>query len=510
MSRLGSALLSRDPLPIPLGLAVVTACIGVETAVMLLLKTLAAENAFGVLYLIGVLVVASGWGAGLTVGTAALSAFAFDYFRSWPDTKVVPAEPQDWTVLLVFVVVGLVANVLARTARANAAAAEQRRQDAEASRDELGVLAGQQAGLRRVATLVARGARPSDVFPAVANELARSLGVANAALWRYENDGTATLIAARDDPGRVVRTPVGSRWPLDGENIGATVAHSGRPARMDTHDTAIGDVAALITGLGLRSGVGAPVVVEGRLWGIAVVGSSSEPLPLDTEQRIGEFTELVATAIANAEAHAALTASRARLVTTADDARRRLERDLHDGAQQRLVSLALQLRSIEAGVPSELGWLKDQISAAVTGLNAASTDLQELARGIHPAILSKGGLGPALKALARRCPVPATVRLALEGQIPEFAEVAAYYVVAEALTNATRHAHASAIDVDARIEESKLVVAIRDNGVGGADRRNGSGLVGLIDRVEALGGQLDIASPPGGGTALRAAIPTRA
>ncbi|CQD21537.1 signal transduction histidine kinase [Mycobacterium europaeum] len=510
LSRLGSRSLSRNPLPTPLGVAVAAACIAVETSVMLLLKTLAEENAFGVLYLIGVLIVATGWGAGLAAATAALSALAFVYFRNWPDSTMVPTQPQDWTALLVFVVVGLAANALARTARAHAADAEQRRRDAEASRDELGALADRQAALRRVATLVARGVRPSDVFPAVANELARSLGVANAALWRYESDGTATLVAGRDDPVQAARMPVGSRWSLDGQNIGAMVADSGQPARMDSHDTAVGDVAALIRRLGLRSGVGAPIVVEGRLWGVAVVGSSAEPLPPDTEQRIGEFTELVAVAVANAEAHAALTASRARIVTAADDARRRLERDLHDGAQQRLVSLALQLRSIEAGVPPELGPLKDEISAVVTGLNAASADLQELARGIHPAILSRGGLGPALEALARRCPVPVTVRLALDEQIPESAEVAVYYVVAEALTNAARHAHASLVDVDARTDESQLTVAIRDDGVGGADSRNGSGLVGLTDRVEALGGHLDIASPPGGGTALRVAIPTRA
>ncbi len=475
---------------------------------MLLLKTLAPDNAFGVLYLIGVLIVATGWGAGLATATAVLSALAFDYFRGWPDAEMVPTQLQDWTVLLVFVVVALVANVLARTARAHAVDAGQRRGEAEASRDELTVLAEQQAALRRVATLVARGVRPSEIFPAVANQLARSLGVANAALWRYETDGTATLVAACDDPVQMAQMPVGSRWRLDGENIGAMVADSGQPARMDSHDTAIGEVAALIRCLGLRSGVGAPIVVEGRLWGVAVVGSSAEPLPPGTEQRIGEFTELVATAIANAEAHAALTASRARIVAAADDARRRLERDLHDGAQQRLVSLALQLRSIEAGVPSELGWLKDQISAAVTGLNTASADLQELARGIHPAILSRGGLGPALKALVRRCPIPVTIRLALEERIPDAAEVAAYYVVAEALTNAARHAHASGIDIDVRIDESKLMLAIRDDGVGGADSGNGSGLVGLIDRVEALGGQMDIASPPGGGTALRVVIPT--
>ncbi len=408
-------------------------------------------------------------------------------------------------------VAALVAHLLARVARTRAADAEERRQEAEASREELRILAEQQAALRRVATLVAGGVPASEIFPAVAHELAESLGVANAALWRYESDGTATLVAARDDPLQVGEMPVGSRWPLEGENIAAMVADSGQPARMDSHDTAVGDVAALIRGLGLGGGVGAPIIVESRLWGVAVVGCGpTEQLPPDAEQRVGEFTELVATAIANAEAHAALTASPARIVTAADDARRRLERDLHDGAQQRLVSLALQLRSIEAGVSSELSPLKEQISDAVAGLNAASADLQELARGIHPAILSRGGLGPALKTLARRCAVPVTVHLELDGRLSESVEVAAYYVVAEALTNAARHAHAEGMEIDVLINGSNLVLLIRDDGVGGADISRGSGPIGLTDRVEALGGHMEITSPPGGGTALHVAIPTRA
>jgi signal transduction histidine kinase len=504
-------LLGRTPLPAPLGLAVAVGCIGAETAVLLLLKRFAPDNSFGVLYLIGVLIVATGWNAGLATATAVASAIAYDYFRRWPDVTGGLGQVEDWVALCVFVVVGLVAHILAGIARARAADAEERRREAETSREALGILAEQQAALRRVATLVASGVPASEIFPAVTQELARSLGVENASLWRYEPDGTATLVAACDDPGQTARMPVGSRWSLEGENIVAVVADTGQPARMDSHETALGDVAAMIRRLGLRSGVGAPIIVQKRIWGVAVVGSSPmELLPPDTEQRVGEFTELVATAIANAEAHAALTASRARIVTAADDARRRLERDLHDGAQQRLVSLAVQLRSIEAGVPSELGSLKGQISDAVSGLNAASNDLQELARGIHPAILSRGGLGPALKTLARRCAIPVTVHLDLGGRIPEAAEVAAYYVVAEAITNSTRHAQASGMDIDVRVDGSELVLSIRDDGVGGADTSNGSGLIGLIDRVEALGGHLQIASPSGGGTALHVAIPTGA
>jgi hypothetical protein len=300
-------------------------CIAAVTAVALLLKALAPDNAFGVLYLI-VLIVATGWSLGLAAATAVVSAIAYNYLRRWPDVSGALNQIEDWVVILVFVVVGLVAHVLARSARTRAADAEERRQEAEASRESLGILAEQQAALRRVATLVARGVPASEVFPAVTQELARSLGVANASLWRYEPDGTATLVAACDDPGPTGQMPVGSRWNLEGENVVAMVADSGQPARMDSHDTAAGEAAALIRRLGLRAGVGAPIVVEGRLWGVTVVGSSAEPLPPDAEQRVGEFTELVATAIANAEAHAALTTSRARIVTAADDARRRRAR----------------------------------------------------------------------------------------------------------------------------------------------------------------------------------------
>jgi signal transduction histidine kinase len=502
-------LLGRTPLPAPLGLAVAVGCITAETAVLLLLKWFAPDNSFGVLYLIGVLIVATGWSAGLATATAVASAIAYDYLRRWPDVTGALNKIEDWVALVVFVVVGLVAHVLARIARARAADAEERSQEAEASREQLSVLAEQQAALRRVATLVARGVPASEVFPAVALELATCLGVANAAVWRYEPDRTITLIAACDDPAQMEPMQVGSRWPLEGENVAALVAATGRPARMDSHDTAAGYVAARIRRLGLSTGAGAPIVVEGRLWGVAVVGTGpAEPLPPDAERRVGEFTELVATAIANAEAHAALTASRARIVTAADDARRRIERDLHDGAQQRLVSLAVQLRSIEAGVPADLGSLKEEISDAVAGLSAASGDLQELARGIHPAIESHGGLGPALEMLARRGTIPVVLHLELERRISESAEVAAYYVVAEAMTNTTRHARASGMDIDVRVDGGKLVLSIRDDGVGGADTSNGSGLIGLIDRVEALGGNLRIASPSGGGTALHITIPT--
>jgi signal transduction histidine kinase len=375
------------------------------------------------------------------------------------------------------------------------------------TRADLRVLAEQQAALRRVATLVARGGAPTEVFSTVAEELAHCLGVHNAALCRLEPDGGATLVAARDD-AVLTNSLVGQRFSLEGENIVATVLRTGLAARMDNHDDAAGPAAARIRELGMRSVVGAPVIVAGRLWGAATVSTSRlEPLPANAEARVCDFADLVATAIANADAHAELTASRVRIVAAADHARRRIERDLHDGAQQRLVSLGLELRTVEAGVPSDLLPLKARISDLVTTVNGISEDLQELSRGIHPAILSKGGLGPAIKVLARRSVIPVDLLLGIHRRLPDPVEVAAYYVVAEAMTNAAKHAQASMVEVCADIEGQDLHLSIRDDGIGGADAAKGSGISGLRDRVEALGGALSISSQPGTGTELHATIP---
>jgi signal transduction histidine kinase len=369
------------------------------------------------------------------------------------------------------------------------------------------VLADQQAALRRIATLVAGAAPSSEVFAGVVDELAGLLGVHHATLFRYEPNNEATLLAARHTD-ELMKFAIGERLSFDGENVAALVCQTGRAARMDSHDGAPGLAAAAIRALGIRSAVGAPVVVDGRLWGAAIVGSARhEPLPNDTEARVCDFADLVATTIANAQARAELTASRARIVTAADGARRRIERDLHDGAQQRLVSLGLQLRLAEASVPPGSSALQKQISNAVDGLTGVSEDLQEISRGIHPAILSQGGLGPALKTLARRSAVPVELHVGVDGRLADSVEVAAYYVVAEALTNAAKHAQASEIAVSIGVEGANLRLAIRDDGIGGADSGKGSGLIGLVDRVEALGGRIQVFSPTGGGTALDVTIP---
>jgi signal transduction histidine kinase len=205
-----------------------------------------------------------------------------------------------------------------------------------------------------------------------------------------------------------------------------------------------------------------------------------------------------------------LAASRARIVSAADHARRRIERDLHDGIQQRLVSLLLDLRAAEAAVPAGLPQLRTQVAGIAEGLAGAFDDLRETSHGIHPAILSEGGLGPALKALARRSTIPVELTVDVPARLPEPVEIGAYYVVSEALANTAKHAQASAAHVDVQACDAGLHLSIRDDGVGGADPGRGSGLVGLTDRVQALGGTISLTSPPGQGTTLLVDLPTTA
>jgi signal transduction histidine kinase len=373
---------------------------------------------------------------------------------------------------------------------------------------ELAALAEQQAALRRVATLVAREVSAMEVFSAVADEMALCLHLANATITRFDDDALTVVALGRLEPGLTNIPSIGQRLSLAGDNLAVRVLRTRRAARMDSHEDAPGPVSAAIRAMGLRGTVGAPIIVNGQVWGMAALGSSGpEPLPPGTEERIGDFAELLGTGIAAATARADLIASRARIVAAADDARRRLERDLHDGAQQRLVSLGLLLRTVENSLPPELQDQKRQLSDIGCGLSGVSEDLREISRGIHPAILSKGGLRPALKTLARRSPVPVDLDLAIDRRFAESVEVATHYVVAEALTNAAKYAQASEVTLSARADDDNLTLSIRDDGVGGADSRKGSGLIGLKDRVEALGGHLEVISPAGAGTSLYASIP---
>jgi signal transduction histidine kinase len=379
-----------------------------------------------------------------------------------------------------------------------------------ASRGGLARLAQEQAALRRVATLVARGTAPEDVFAAVVEEVGLLLPVEFAYMGRYEPGGAISVAACW---GRTTDPfpPVGSRWALGGRNVGTLVFETGRSARIDGYGDASGAVGGATHETGFRSAVGSPIIVEGRLWGIVLAGSTEEePLPPDIEARLDSFTELVATAISNAESRAALAASRARIVAAGDATRRRIERNLHDGTQQRLVSLMLELRAAQDAVPPQLDGFAGELSRIGDGLGNVLDELRELSRGIHPAILSRGGLAAALRALARRSAVPVELDLRADRRLPEHVEVAAYYVVSEALTNAAKHAQASVVHVELRTGDAIVRLAIRDDGTGGADPAQGSGLFGLSDRIDALGGTVQVTSPPGGGTTLLIEIPFEA
>jgi signal transduction histidine kinase len=374
------------------------------------------------------------------------------------------------------------------------------------SRAGLARLAEEQAALRRVATLVASGTPPEKLFAAVVEEVAELLPVAFAAMARYESDGTMTAVATSSQAAE--RFPPGSRWPLDGNNVSTIVARTGRPARIDSYAAATDKLGAAIREGGIGSGIGTPIIVEGRLWGVMTASSGPEKtLPPDTEARLATFTELVATAVANSESRAELTASRARVVAAGDETRRRIERDLHDGTQQRLVSLGLELRAAQTTVPPHFGELEGALSRVAEGLATVSDELREISRGIHPAVLSEGGLKSALNALGRRSAVPVELDLHAERRLPERVEVAAYYVVSEALTNAARHARASVVSVELDTHDAVLRLEIRDDGIGGADPSQGSGLVGLSDRIEALGGTFQVSSPVGNGTTLLIEVP---
>jgi signal transduction histidine kinase len=375
------------------------------------------------------------------------------------------------------------------------------------SRAALARLAEEQAALRRVATLVARGAVPEEVFTAVAGEVGQLLPVDQAALCRYEPDGALTFLSQWGKP--MAHLTVGSRWMLGGHNVGTLVFQTGRPARVDGYaESSSGALGTGIREAGLLSAVGTPVIVEGRLWGLIPVASQREqPLPADTEARLASFTELVAAAIANAQSRAELLASRARIVAASDQARRRIERDLHDGTQQRLVSLGLAARTAEADAAAGRGDPRVYLARIAAGLADAAAELQELSRGIHPAILSDGGLGPALRTLARRAAVPVDLEVTADERYPEPVEVAAYYVASEALANAMKHAQATGVEISLATAGGRLLLSVRDDGVGGADPGRGTGLTGLTDRVEALGGSVRLHSAAGTGTHITADLP---
>ena len=374
------------------------------------------------------------------------------------------------------------------------------------ARTEIERLAEEQAALRRVATLVARGTPPETVFAAVAEEIGRILNAEVANIIRFEADATATVAATWGDASI---WPIGSNWPLEG-GVVTWVYRTRRPAHIDSIDgNPPGELTKSARRIRARSRVAAPIIIGDRLWGaaLAVNFESGPVLSAAAEGRIANFADLITTAIANAEARAELSASRARIVAAADETRRRLERDLHDGIQQRLVSLALKARTIEMMTPQLTGEIRGELLRLADGLGTAMDELREISHGIHPAILSEAGLGPALEALARRSAVPVELELNLGPRLGEHIEAAAYYIASEALTNVAKHARASVIDMRVDGCDGALILSISDDGIGGADPSRGSGLTGLKDRVDALGGRISVRSPPGHGTTVHVQLP---
>ncbi len=368
-------------------------------------------------------------------------------------------------------------------------------------------LAGEQAALRRVATLVASDAEPSRVFEQVTEEVGRLLGLPGANVMQYDGGRTVTVVGAWSEDGPP-RFPVGERFDVDGDTAVARVVRTGQAARVDSYEDTSGTLAAALVGAGYRGAVAAPVNVGGHLWGaLAAASTSAEPLPRGIERRLLDFADLVAQALANADAYEKLARSRAKLVEVGDAERQRLERNLHDGAQQRLVSVALELNMAAAKLDRDPAGARELLSSAQTDLARGLEELRELARGIHPVVLTDRGLGPALDALVARAPVPVEVTGVPEERFAAPVEAAAYYVVAESITNVAKYAQASSATVSIGRANGAATVTVSDDGVGGADPAGGSGLRGLAARVEALNGRLEVDSPPGGGTRITAQIP---
>jgi signal transduction histidine kinase len=364
----------------------------------------------------------------------------------------------------------------------------------------------EQAALRRVAMLVARDAAARVIFESVCEEVAAVLGVTTTNLVRYEDDGTASVVGAWAQEGAPLMPVASVPLPLDGGTVAPRVQRSGRTVRIDDYGGLDDVLAQRLREVGIRSAVGAPIVVAGRLWG-AVIAADARPyhLPADAEQRLSTFAQLITGALANTDAREQLAASRARILKAGDEERRRLGRDLHDGAQQQLVSALISLQLAQKRW-SDRGRARQLVDDALEHAQAAIGDLRELAAGIHPSVLTDRGLPAALETLGSRAPVPVELITQLPDRLPMSVETTAYFLVAEALTNVGKYARASRASVTARVAGDELDIEVLDDGVGGANPAAGSGLRGLADRVAALQGTLDVTSPPGRGTRIHARI----
>jgi PAS domain S-box-containing protein len=365
-------------------------------------------------------------------------------------------------------------------------------------------LANEQAALRRVATLVAQGVSPAELFSAVAHEVAGIIDIPVVAVNRYEADGSFTILGIAGETSFTV----GSRWPVEEEGIAGMILATGRPSRVDDYSTMTGELGEAVREDLVVSTLGVPIVVEGSIWGFMIAAAKpGRPIPADTEARLARFTELVATAVSNATTRSELIASRARIVAAGDEAKRRIERNLHDGTQQRLIALGLDLQTVRDSIPADQQDAQTGLERIRHELESVLEDVRELSHGLHPALLSQAGLERSLRALARKSPIPVTLDVSISERPSESTETAVYYVISEALANAAKHSGASEISVVLTTPRSEIRATIEDDGTGGAEASAGSGLIGLIDRVEALGGRFALDSPPGHGTRISIGMP---
>jgi signal transduction histidine kinase len=498
----------RRAVPLSLGVEVALAFAAGAASFTLVAVTVVAAGsdavvvALDVAYIAAVAAMFRFWGIAYAVPAAVAALFAYDWYYLPPTHPHEFPDRANLVDLLAYLGVGVLIGQLAANAGRRAELSDHAR---GALAEEVGRLADEQAALRRVATLVARESPASEVFAKVAEEVGLLLGADGTRMHCYEPDGSATVVANWGVVADV--SPLGARLDFEGDSVAARVRRTERPVRIDDYAALEGGpMAGVLQARGVRSAVGCPITVDGRPWGAMVAAMlRAEPLPADAESRVQEFTELVATAISNIQARTDLAASRARIVAAADEERRRVVRDLHDGAQQRLVhtvvTLKLARRALESGAPDAPALVNEALEHA----QEATGELRELAHGIHPSVLTLGGLRAGVDALASRMPVPVDIAVSVDRLLPAV-EATAYFFVAETLTNVAKHAHADRAAVTARVENGTLHVQVRDDGVGGA-RPNGSGLVGLGDRLSVLDGTLRVESPAEGGTLVTAAIP---
>ncbi|GAA2040563.1 hypothetical protein GCM10009839_48400 [Catenulispora yoronensis] len=372
-------------------------------------------------------------------------------------------------------------------------------------RDELRGLAERQgAALRRVATLVAQRAPSLVIFNSVAAEASRALGVPRVDIGRRHDDGRVGLLGShgRTDPTQ------DDVFSLGGVLAAEAVAATGRAARIDDWSHLAGPEAAALAAEGYTSVAAAPIHVDGALWGVIAV-LADQPLREDTATRLTDFTHLVAGSISNVHARDSLIASRARIVTAGDDTRRRIERNLHDGIQQRVVALSLSLRAVRMRYPLAPDVVAD-LDELAHDLDSVLEEIRVFSQGLHPALLSRSGLGPSLRDLTRRSPVPVELDVPGGRRFPEPVETAVYYLVSEALANAVKHAGASVVTVAVEADAHSVRAVVADDGVGGAVLGRGTGLTGLVDRAEALGGRFTLDSPAGRGTRVVIELPLAA